>query len=78
MKRLLALFGRKPNGDALSMREEWDQLIKKTIARYASGNISAQRERVLLPHEQEQEHQIARGIARRWRERPAPTRQHRE
>jgi hypothetical protein len=68
-KQIAALFRRSTGGGPFPMQKEWDLLTKGTIARYARGNIAAQRKRIQLPHEQEQEHATARGIARRWRER---------
>tara|TARA_R100001163_G_C4976994_1_gene134646 strand:+ start:486 stop:689 length:204 start_codon:yes stop_codon:yes gene_type:complete len=48
----------------------WYALVKRTIARFARGNISAQRERILLPEEQEKLHAQARVISRAWKARP--------
>jgi hypothetical protein len=45
---------------------EWVRTVKRTIARYARGNIAAQNQRVLLPEEQEKEHHEARRVTHRW------------
>jgi hypothetical protein len=47
----------------------WNRLVKKTVARFARGSISAQRARILLPEEQEIEHKQAVAIALRWKSR---------
>jgi len=46
----------------------WAALMKATIARFAR-NASARRGRILLPEEQRAEHDRARRIALKWRER---------
>jgi hypothetical protein len=43
-------------------------MVKRTVARYARGNIAAQNERILMPDEQKQERELARPIANNWRE----------
>ena len=48
---------------------EWRRSVKRVIARYARGNISAQEGRILLPDEQEAERKATAPIARQWRER---------
>ncbi len=62
---LRSLFSRPPAFDAPA---EWARMVKRTVARYARGNISAQNERILMPDEQEHERKLARPIANRWRE----------
>jgi hypothetical protein len=47
----------------------WNGLIKRTVARFSRGSISAQRARILLPEEQEREHKRAVAIARQWKRR---------
>jgi hypothetical protein len=49
--------------------ETWTRTVKRVIARYARGNISAQEGRILLPEEQETERRAAAPIARTWRDR---------
>ena len=48
---------------------DWNSLIRRTIARFASGSIAVQNERILLPEEQEREHAHTAPIARQWKER---------
>ena len=47
----------------------WNGVVKRVIARFARGNISAQQERILLPEEQDAERRISRPIAREWKAR---------
>jgi hypothetical protein len=49
----------------------WIRAIKRTIARFTRGNIAAQKQRILLPEEQERKHAQARAIASKMRERRA-------
>jgi hypothetical protein len=62
---LRSFFSRPPTYDAPA---EWMRMVKRTVARYARGNIAAQNERILMPDEQEQERDLARPIANKWRE----------
>jgi hypothetical protein len=62
---LRSLFSRPPAYDA---PVEWMRLVKRTVARYARGNIAAQNERILMPDEQDRERDLARPIAEKWRE----------
>ena len=48
---------------------EWVRLMKRTIARFARGNISAQNGRILFPDEQASEHNRALKFSRKMRER---------
>jgi hypothetical protein len=48
---------------------DWMALVKRSVARFARGNIAVQNLRVLFPEEQEREHARALPIARRWKER---------
>lgn len=47
----------------------WARLIKRTIARFARGNIAAQNNRVMLQSEQQKRHEEAKRIAESWRPR---------
>lgn len=51
----------------------WNELVKRTIARFARGNIAAQNQRILLPDEQQAEHKSSKKIARRWQKRYKPS-----
>jgi hypothetical protein len=48
---------------------EWTAAVKRTIARYARGNIAAQNGRVLTRGEQADRHKKARAISARMRTR---------
>lgn len=50
----------------------WDDLVKRTIARFAR-NVAARQGRILLPHEQEQQRANAVAIARKWKDRASRT-----
>jgi hypothetical protein len=54
-----------------SATREWISLVKRTIARFTRGNIAAQKERVLLPDEQQEQHDRAKKIIEGWRDRQA-------
>jgi hypothetical protein len=56
----------RPSFDAGAL---WNELVKRTIGRFARGNIAAQNRRVLLPNEQAQEHRQSRELAKKWKER---------
>lgn len=45
---------------------DWSCLVKQTVARFARGNISAQNARILMPEEQEREHEAAKKITQKW------------
>jgi hypothetical protein len=46
---------------------KWAATVKRrTVARFARGNISAQSARILMPEEQEKEHGAARKILLKW------------
>jgi hypothetical protein len=62
---LRSFFSRPPAYDAPA---EWARMVKRTVARYARGNIAAQNERILMPDEQEREREAARSVANEWRE----------
>ncbi len=62
---LRSIFSRPPAYDAAA---EWMRTVKRTVARYARGNIAAQNERILMPDEQERERDLVRPISIRWRE----------
>jgi hypothetical protein len=47
---------------------EWDDAAKRTVARFARGNIAAQNGRILFPDEQRETHERAQKISRDWRE----------
>lgn len=47
----------------------WNRTVKRTIARFVRGNIAAQNLRIKLPEEQRQQHERARKIAEKWRDR---------
>jgi hypothetical protein len=64
--RLLANFPARYNAE-----KEWLALIKRTISRFARGNIAAQNQRLLLPGEQKKKHERAKKIAEQWRDRQA-------
>jgi hypothetical protein len=49
--------------------EEWKALTKRTVARFARGNIPTQRESVLMPDEQDREKDRTKVISDRWRKR---------
>jgi hypothetical protein len=49
--------------------EEWSARIKRTIKRFARGNIAAQNGRILLPEEQEKESKEMRAISAKWKAR---------
>ncbi len=63
-KTLRTFFTRPPRFD-----REWMRVIKRTVARYARGNIAAQNGRILMPKEQEQEREQALKIYEKWKER---------
>jgi hypothetical protein len=65
-KTLRSFFTLPPLFDAPA---EWMRLVKRTVARYARGNIAAQNERILMPDEQERERKEALAISEKWRER---------
>jgi hypothetical protein len=48
---------------------DWTALIKRVVARFARGNIAAQRGRVHLPKEQERERAEAKQTATAWKRR---------
>lgn len=50
-------------------RAEWLRVVKKTVGRFARGNISAQNGRILMPEEQRGETERARAISTKWRDR---------
>jgi hypothetical protein len=50
-------------------RMDWNTIVKRTVSRFARGNIAAQNGRILLPEEQELEHREARKIALKWKAR---------
>jgi hypothetical protein len=64
--RLRSIVTLPPRFDAAA---EWLALVKRTIARFARGNIAAQNGRVLTPEEQAREHDRARAISDKWRKR---------
>ncbi len=47
----------------------WNRAVKRVIARFARGSISAQEERILLPEEQDAERRASVPIAREWKAR---------
>jgi hypothetical protein len=47
---------------------DWNNVAKRTVARFARGNIAAQQGRILFPDEQAEEHKRARRISLRWQE----------
>lgn len=53
----------------LSIREEWDRVVKATVARFVRGNIAAQNRRIRTAGAQAREHKKAVAIARKWRDR---------
>jgi hypothetical protein len=61
------------DGQSMSSRRsmwlDWMALIKRSVARFARGNIAVQNRRVLFPEEQEREHARTLPIARQWKER---------
>jgi hypothetical protein len=44
-------------------------MVKRSIARFARGNIAAQNGRILFPEEQARDHARALEIARAWQRR---------
>lgn len=56
----------------LAPETPWTLTIKRTIARFARGNISAQNGRILLPEEQEEEGKKMRAISVKWKARYKP------
>ena len=68
---VLKLAGKGLYVDAFPNRSLPDlvSLLKRSIARFARGNVAAQNGRVLLPDEQDDEHRRARRIAARMHER---------
>ena len=53
----------------VDVRLAWNNVVKRTIGRFVRGNIAAQNLRILLPEEQEKQHEKARDIANKWRNR---------
>ena len=50
-------------------RSEWLRVVKRTIGRFARGNISAQNGRILMPEELDRETKRSRAINEKWRKR---------
>jgi pullulanase/glycogen debranching enzyme len=48
---------------------DWDILVKRTVARFARGNIAAQQGRILFPEEQARQRERVRDVTRKWKER---------
>ena len=48
---------------------DWDALVKRTVARFARGNIAAQHGRILFPEEQERERVRVTKFVRAWKKR---------
>ena len=67
--RLLGGRGGMAQPHTHSVGTAWTQAVKRIIARFARGSISAQEERILLPEEQEAERKAAKPIAQAWRHR---------
>ena len=67
--RLLRNTGQPPMAYESNIWLDWFSLVKRSIARFARGSISAQKQRILLPEEQEREHARTAAIARQWKER---------
>jgi len=63
-KRAEAVLSLRPPLDA---ENEWRTLAKRTVARFARGNIAAQHGRILMPEDQEREHKRAQRVVRKWR-----------
>jgi len=57
-----------------SIWREWDELVKKTVARFSRGNIAAQERGLLFPEEQEREEARVRALTRKWKERAKASR----
>jgi hypothetical protein len=53
----------------VDVHEEWDRVVRKTVARFARGNISAQKGRILTEEGKAREHERAAKIARNWKRR---------
>jgi hypothetical protein len=54
-------------------RAEWIAAIKRTISRFARGNVAAQNARILMPEEQADQHERAQIISRSWKKRSEPS-----
>ena len=66
MTTLRSLIGRQRRFDVAVV---WNRLLKRTIGRFVRGNIAAQNLRIMLPDEQKKQHERARSIAEKWRNR---------
>ena len=66
MKTFRSVFARPA---AYDHADGWVKLVKKTVARFARGNIAAQEERILTVEEQDDERPKAHRIARQWKTR---------
>jgi hypothetical protein len=48
---------------------DWNTLVKQTVARFARGNIAAQKGRIQFPEEQERERVRLAPTMRKWKQR---------
>jgi hypothetical protein len=63
------LMARLSSAVRAEARSEWLRVVKKTVGRFARGNISAQNGRILMPEELDAETKRARAINSKWRDR---------
>jgi len=56
-----------------SVWQDWNELVKQTVARFARGNIAAQEGRILFPEEVDRERERLGPTMRKWQDRAQHT-----